>query len=114
MRVIKKSEFTDEGNGRFTKRGHIDPLTDSDLQAAIDEQDQPPAYVATNESAFTVEADPEDSKKWIMVWVAAGTGRVQAKVDVDLDAGETKELSGESEDFKLEEDEATKLNVVLD
>lgn len=111
--ILKKSSFTDEGNGRFTRKGHIEPLTDNDVLKKIDEN-EPVNYISTNEEAFTVESDPADKTKFVLVWVAAGSGKVQASADADLDPDETTQISGESEEFKLEEEEATHLNVVLD
>ena len=113
MEILKRKDFAKDADGVLTKRGHLEPLDDNQIQQKIDASDTPPSYVSSNESVLTVAPDPADATKFILTWVGAGTAQIQASADADLDPRETTTITGVL-DLKLEEDEATTLKVVLD
>jgi hypothetical protein len=111
MPTIKKNKFVDDGTGRLVIYAHIEPKTADQQLSKVEDATQ--KYASSNEAVATVEADPADASKFLIVWVGAGTTQITATADADLDTGEIKEISGAS-DLKLEEDEADTLDIVID
>jgi len=111
MTIVKRSQFTDDGNGNLIVRGHIEPVTAGGTASKIQADSE--AYTSSNEEVATVAEDTADGSKFIVTWKGSGNTQIQVKGDADLDADETKEISGVL-DLKLEEDEADAINVILD
>lgn len=108
--VIKKSQFHDDGTGNLVIHGHIEPVTDSGQLEKVQEGTQ--AYTSSNEAVATVAPDSSDANKFVITFKGAGDVQVQSNADADLGEGVT--TIGGTLDLTLEEDEATKINLVLD
>lgn len=110
-KILKKSQFVDDGNGNLIIRGHIEPKTQGGAASKVEKGIE--EISSTNESVATAAVDETDANKLTITWVGAGRTQIQVSGDADLDEGETKSVSGVL-DLKLEEDEADTLEVVLD
>lgn len=111
MTILKRSQFTDDGNGNLIINGHIEPVTAGGTASKVEAGSI--TYASSNEGVLTVEADSEDANKFKIIWKGAGNAQVQVTGDADLDEGETRTVSGVL-DLKLEEEEAEAINVLLD
>lgn len=111
--VVKKSQFKDDGTGRLVIRGHITPETDDNQVESVEGGSE--SYTGNNDNAATIEKDPADPTKFIIVWVAAGDVQFSATADANLKSGDDNvtPISG-TLDLTLEEDQATKLEMALD
>lgn len=111
--VVRKSQFHDDGAGGLVLHGHLEPVVSlpsgEELASKVDEDSE--AYVSSNEAVATVNSDA-DKLKFTIKWVGAGTVQIQGTADADL--GDGVVTIGGTLDLELQEDQATKLNLVLD
>lgn len=109
--ILKKSAFTDNGDGTFTKTGSISPKTTGGAASKLDTGDVDVQYSSSNEAVATIEGQPDN--KFKINWVGPGSVQVQVTGDADLDQGEVRAVGGFL-DLKLEEDEADSIDMILD
>ncbi len=93
---------------QFPVSGHIAPSTDTGASEAVEDV----TYSSSDESIATVEADPEDPRKFKVNQVGLGKVNINASADADLGDG-VKTLTDTLE-IEIVEDEATRLNMELD
>lgn len=111
MKILKKSAFTDEGNGRFTKKFKAVPK-DSNLNVQ-DLESGTVSHASSDENVATVEENEDDQLKFKLVWGNPGVVTVTSTGDADLDPGEDNFINGQ-EEFKLENDEAETVTIEED
>lgn len=111
MTILKKSQFTDDGNGSFYKKFKAVPK-DASLKVAKLE-DGTVNHTSSDENVATTEENESDQLRFKLWWVNPGTVTVTTTGDSDLDPGEEKFVNGQAE-FKLENDEAETVTIEED
>lgn len=110
--IVKKSQFVVQPDGSLVVSGHIEPVNDFNQLEKI--QDLTEVYATSDATVATVAAKTDDATKYNVKWVGPGNVTITASGDADLGDG-VKTVNG-TLDLTLvdDENEATKLNVVLD
>jgi hypothetical protein len=113
MTILKKSQFKDDGTGILSITAHIQPKTEGGLASKLESGSV--SYASSNENVARVTENADDENKLTITWMGAGDVQIQATGDADLDAGDdqVKSVSG-TLDLKLEEDEASTIEIILD
>lgn len=110
MTIYKKSQFTKQDDGSFTKDFHIVGKDDNGIEEKV--QDDTQGYNSSNEAVATVAPIADKQNHFRVTWVGAGVAQLQATADADLTDG-VSQVSG-TLDITLEEDQATSLEIVED